>query len=250
VSGTTYKGLFHGTTVAVKLLIAVNPVEFINEVKLLMKLRHPCCIRLLGYTTTPQHMIVMDLYPCNLNTLLTTSTIELPTQKILALDVISGISYLHSNSIIHRDLKTSNILITENIRACIADFGLSKSISSLSNVTFNTVGTPTYIAPEICTSTSITYTAQSDYYSLGIILWEIFENNAKPFESEYPQIYDSMQFSVFQIAPFIHQNKIRPGFIELNKLKDVKQIITQLWHELPQKRPTNLTVVMDIIEKI
>jgi len=110
------------------------------------------------------------------------------------------------------------------------------------------------MAPEICSLllSNITYTIKSDYYSLGIILWEIFENNPLPYFKEYPQMYT--EFSSFAIAPFIHQNKIRPVFEELNKnqilFKDLKEQISQLWSEEPNQRPNELTTITQIIERL
>jgi len=231
-------------------LTIVDSKEFINEVRLLTKLKHPCCTRLIGCTIAPQHMIIMDLYPTNLNKLLIENTVELYVQKSLSLDVISGLSYLHSCSIIHRDLKTSNILITENIRACITDFGVSKSMTSLANSSLRLVGTPIYIAPEICAQLSA-YTIQSDYYALGIILWEIFENNSLPYFQEYPQIYTS-KYPVLEMT-HIHQRRLRPVFEEIKKnieLKELKQQIEKLWNEDPQQRPSELTTLKQIIERI
>jgi len=255
ISGITYKGSFlNGTKVAVKILSILDSKVFINEIKLLMKLRHPNCVRLIGYTTAPNHMIVMELYPTNLHKLLNENTIELKLKKSLSLDVISGLVYLHFSSIIHRDLKTQNILITKDYTACITDFGVSKSINTVSNNSLRVVGTPTYMAPEICSLllSDITYTIKSDYYSLGIILWEIFENNPLPYFKEYPQIYSA--FSSLAIAPFIHQNKIRPVFEELNNnqllFKDLKEQISQLWSEEPNQRPNELTTITQIIERL
>jgi len=199
-------------------------------------------------------MIIMDLYPRNLSIFLA-SPIDLEIKKNLSLDVMSGLMYLHSETIIHRDLKTSNILITDTSRACIADFGLSKSINSLTNIpTYNAVGTPTYMAPEICMTAinNRTYTKQSDYYALGIILWEIFENNPRPYINEYPQFYDIKNFSIFEIAPYIHNNNLRPILLELTKqnLSEVKDIIEKLWQTDPTKRPENLTSALETIGKL
>jgi len=175
------------------------------------------------------------------------------TKKSLALDVISGLSYLHFSNIIHRDLKTSNILITPDNKACITDFGVSKSINTFSNnYSLSIVGTPTYLAPEICglLRTDITYTFKSDYYSLGIIIWEIFENNALPYFKEYPQIYKEM--SQLTIASFIHHHKLRPVFEELNTpaFCELTQQILQLWAEDPDQRPNDLRTVAQIIDVI
>jgi len=175
-------------------------------------------------------------------------------KKNLAANVISGLQYLHELSIIHRDIKSKNILIKSDNTACIADFGVSKSINSITCSSANNlriVGTPYYMAPEICTSRDIIYTFKSDYYALGIILWEIFENNSSPYKAEYTSIYyfENPQ----EIAPYIHSNKLRPRFDRLANdptLAELKLQISHLWDSCPDKRPNELMTTLQIINRI
>ena len=91
--------------------------------------------------------------------------------------VLSGIESIHSQKLIHRDLKPANIYMLDNGNIKILDFGLSKLIdySSITN-TGDQLGTPLYMSPEqISDSKNIDY--RSDYYALGVILFELLTGN-------------------------------------------------------------------------
>lgn len=93
------------------------------------------------------------------------------------LDICLGVEYLHDNNIIHRDLKTSNILIDNNYRAYIGDFGVSKILNKYPH-TSTQIGTPFYMSPELFRK--INYGKKVDIWSLGCILYEMVDLN-QPF---------------------------------------------------------------------
>jgi formylglycine-generating enzyme required for sulfatase activity/tRNA A-37 threonylcarbamoyl transferase component Bud32 len=110
-----------------------------------------------------------------------------PSQaKTILEQVASGLAYAHERNIIHRDLKTSNILIDDNGVARIADFGFAKAVSADSismSVGGGMVGTPAYMAPELWHGKKAT--EQSDIYSLGCITYEML-NGKELFYGETP----------------------------------------------------------------
>lgn len=88
-------------------------------------------------------------------------------------DVAVGMAYLHSMGMMHRDLKTPNILLDENLRAIISDFGLARGGVNPSNsagVTMTAIGTPHYMSPELLRGEHCTL--KSDVWSFGVIVWE------------------------------------------------------------------------------
>jgi serine/threonine protein kinase len=94
-------------------------------------------------------------------------------------DVAEGMAYLHTQDTFHRDLKSHNVLITDNFRAVLTDFGLSKTAGSISGMTntrsvFNG-GTLAWTAPEIFNAKGgkSQFTAKSDVYSYGIVIYEV-----------------------------------------------------------------------------
>lgn len=81
-----------------------------------------------------------------------------------------GIGHLHNQQIIHRDLKTENILLDEDGYICITDFGMAKLLGP-DAVTHSFVGTPDYLAPELIKSEPYSYPV--DWWSLGILIFEL-----------------------------------------------------------------------------
>ena len=102
-----------------------------------------------------------------------------PTNKsIIAYAVASGMNYLHESGIMHRDLKSPNVLLDENLLPKICDFGLSRTHSLASSMT-KAVGTPQWMAPELINIQE--YDESVDVYSYGVVLWEMVTENI-PFE--------------------------------------------------------------------
>nr|POE80749.1 putative lrr receptor-like serine/threonine-protein kinase [Quercus suber] len=184
--GNVYHGYINDTQVAVKVLSlssAQGYQQFQAEVKLLMRVHHRNLTTLVGYCYEGTNMGLVYEYMANgdLDAHLSgknTNILSWETRLNIAMDAAQGLEYLHYGCkppIIHRDVKTTNILLNENLQAKLADFGLSKifptdgdtQVSTLSHV----AGTPGYLDPEY----SITYklTEKSDVYSFGIVLLKI-----------------------------------------------------------------------------
>eukprot|EP00258_Populus_trichocarpa_P030917 XP_024446936.1 LRR receptor-like serine/threonine-protein kinase IOS1 isoform X8 [Populus trichocarpa] len=182
--GKVYLGnLNDGRQVAVKLCQSSNQgyKEFLAEVQLLKIVHHRNLVFLVGYCNEKENMALVYEYLANGNLkdqLLENSTNMLNWRARLqiAVDAAQGLEYLHNGCrppIVHRDLKSSNILLTENLQAKIADFGLSKAFANEgdSHVTTVPAGTPGYIDPEFRASGNLN--KKSDVYSFGILLCEL-----------------------------------------------------------------------------
>ena len=103
-------------------------------------------------------------------------------------DVLAGLSAAEKRGIVHRDLKPENLLVTDDGRVKIADFGIAKAVDRVATVEFRTaqgmtVGTPTYMAPEQAMGTELT--PATDLYSLGVIAYELMVGKL-PFDSDSP----------------------------------------------------------------
>ena len=109
----------------------------------------------------------------------------LDEQAISALmySVLNGLDYLHSNKMIHRDIKADNILLDDNGNAKIADFGVSAKLLSTYGSKDSVIGTPFWMSPEILSGSK--YTSKTDIWSLGITSIEIAEGEP-PFSNYYP----------------------------------------------------------------
>ncbi|XP_057812622.1 probable LRR receptor-like serine/threonine-protein kinase At5g48740 [Cryptomeria japonica] len=195
--GSVYFGkLQNGKDVAVKLLSSLSKqgaTEFLNEIDLLSRLNHRNLVSLLGYCNDfKQQMLVYEHMPCGSlkdhlhGSLANSSTLDWKTRLRVALDAAEGLEYLHVSctpKIVHRDVKSSNILLDSRLRAKVADFGLSKMIGddNTSHVTTTIKGSVGYLDPEYFRTSKLT--EKSDVYSFGVVLLEIICGR-KPIDAE------------------------------------------------------------------
>mmetsp|Transcript_10342 Transcript_10342/g.22762 ORF Transcript_10342/g.22762 Transcript_10342/m.22762 type:complete len:1423 (+) Transcript_10342:125-4393(+) len=157
--------------------------EFISEMRILSRLRHPCITTVMGAVISHSHdpMLVMEYMEYgSLYELLRNESMHLSGDVIMQVtrDTVQGLRYLHSSKppILHGDLKGRNILIDSRFRAKLCDFGLSTK-----NKNFIT-GTPYWLAPEYLRGQS-GYTTACDVYSVAIIFYEIYSRKT-PYEGE------------------------------------------------------------------
>lgn len=190
--GRVYKGqiLISGqlTTVAVKRLneqFGQGLKEFLTEIELLKGQKHPNLISLIGYCEEGNEKIIVYEYVerGSLDKYLTrydnTTTLTWMDRLRICVDIARGLDHLHNHvgehqTIIHRDIKSANILLDHNWVAKVSDLGLSKlSLAGLdrSAVISYACGTPGYCEPEYISSGVVT--KESDVYSFGMVLLEI-----------------------------------------------------------------------------
>ncbi|KAL9228687.1 hypothetical protein vseg_004240 [Gypsophila vaccaria] len=186
--GTVFKGqLRNGTLVAVKrarkdLFDKRTLQEFKSEILALSKIEHLNLVKFYGYLEHPDEKIIVLEYVGNgsLFEMLHGNRgfgIELGERMDIAIDVAHAVTYLHCYNdppIIHRDIKASNVLLTENLRAKVADFGLARMVSDGPDVTHISTqikGTIGYLDPEYMKTYQLT--EKSDVYSFGVLLVEL-----------------------------------------------------------------------------
>ncbi|KAL0464194.1 UNVERIFIED_CONTAM: putative serine/threonine-protein kinase PBL7 [Sesamum latifolium] len=183
-SGAVYRGVLRdGTAAAIKMLRPhgrYGERAFRSEVDLLSRLRSPYISELLGYCADQHHRLLVFEYLPNgsLHTHLhrTQSPLNWPVRLKIALDSARALEYLHEHTtpaVIHRNLKSTNILLDHNFRPKLSGFGLAKIGSDKLNGLISTrvLGTTGYLAPEYASTGKLT--TKSDVYSYGVILLEL-----------------------------------------------------------------------------
>ncbi|KAK3041757.1 hypothetical protein RJ639_000273 [Escallonia herrerae] len=188
--GRVYKGtLRSGEVVAIKKMelppfkVAEGEREFRVEVDILSRLEHPNLVSLIGYCADGKHRFLVYEYmhkgnlEDHLNGIADVK-IDWPTRLKVALGAARGLAYLHSSSavgipIVHRDFKSTNVLLNTNYEAKISDFGLAKLMPEGQEtfVTARVLGTFGYFDPEYTSTGKLTL--QSDVYAFGVVLLEL-----------------------------------------------------------------------------
>ncbi|KAF7026718.1 hypothetical protein CFC21_038815 [Triticum aestivum] len=194
--GSVYKGcLPEGREVAIKKLkdgSGQGEREFQAEVEIISRVHHRHLVSLVGYCISgDQRLLVYDFVP---NDTLHyhlhgrgVPVLEWPARVKISAGSAKGIAYLHEDChprIIHRDIKSSNILLDNNFEAQVADFGLARlAMDFATHVTTRVMGTFGYMAPEYASSGKLT--EKSDVFSFGVVLLELITGR-KPVDASNP----------------------------------------------------------------
>ncbi|KAK9677039.1 hypothetical protein RND81_11G118000 [Saponaria officinalis] len=180
--GSVYYGVLHDQDVAIKKMTTTKTKEFMAEMKVLCKVHHTNLVELLGYATTNEDLFVIYEYAQkgSVKNLLHSKG-QTPLSWIMrvqiSLDAARGLEYIHEHTkshYVHRDIKSSNILLDEAFRGKISDFGLSKLIGTAGDREVSAtrvVGTYGYLAPEYLSNGLAT--TKSDVYAFGVVLFEM-----------------------------------------------------------------------------
>jgi serine/threonine protein kinase len=120
----------------------------------------------------------------SIRTLLKPGKIEERYTQLIIRETLIGLNYLHRQEIIHRDIKSANILLTNSNRVLLCDFGIAAPLQSTNHKRSTFIGTPYWMAPEVITDGKL-YDTKADIWSLGITLYEMLNGNP-PFSDLTP----------------------------------------------------------------
>ncbi|KAL1531858.1 non-specific serine/threonine protein kinase [Salvia divinorum] len=185
--GTVYYGkLRDGREVAIKRLYEHNyrrVEQFLNEIKILTSLRHPNLVSLYGCTSrrSRELLLVYEYIPNGTvadhlhGQRASSAPLTWPMRMTIARETATALAYLHKSDIIHRDVKTNNILLDGNFSVKVADFGLSRLFpTDVTHISTAPQGTPGYVDPEYHQCYQLT--DKSDVYSFGVVLIELISS--------------------------------------------------------------------------
>ncbi|KAE8884065.1 hypothetical protein PF010_g3547 [Phytophthora fragariae] len=236
--GTVHRAKWRGTAVAVKILVCQYLTadileEFEAEVQIMSILRHPnICLLMGACLEPPTRCLVIEYLPRGSlwNVLRQDVVIDMGKQYGFARDTALGMNYLHSFQppILHRDLKSPNLLIDSSYALKISDFGLARVRAHFQTMTGN-CGTTQWMAPEVLAAEK--YTEKADVFSYGVVIWETITRQC-PYEG----------LTQIQAALGVLNNNLRPTVPE-NCPPLFKKLMTLCWVSSPDQRPTFETVL-------
>lgn len=266
--GTVHRGVYDGQDVAVKLLdwgeegsrseveIVQLRAAFTQEVSVWYKLDHPNVTKFIGAVMGARDLnvqtengqlgmpsniccVVVEYLPGGA---LKSYLIKNRRRKLafnvviqLALDLARGLSYLHSKKIVHRDVKTENMLLDKSRTVKIADFGVARIEAQNPHDMTGETGTLGYMAPEVLNGNP--YNRRCDVYSFGICLWEIY-----CCDMPYPDL------SFSEITSAVVRQNLRPDIPRCCP-SSLANVMKKCWDANPDKRP-EMDVVVSMLESI
>nr|XP_033722468.1 mitogen-activated protein kinase kinase kinase 12 isoform X4 [Tursiops truncatus] len=228
--GAVFLGRFHGEEVAVKKVRDLKE----TDIKHLRKLKHPNIITFKGVCTqAPCYCILMEF--CAQGQLYEVLRAGRPVTPSLLVDwsmgIAGGMNYLHLHKIIHRDLKSPNMLITYDDVVKISDFGTSKELSDKSTK-MSFAGTVAWMAPEVIRNEPVS--EKVDIWSFGVVLWELLTGEIPYKDVDSSAIIwgvgsNSLHLPVPSSCP--------DGF---------KILLRQCWNSKPRNRPSFRQILLHL----
>ncbi|KAJ3708133.1 hypothetical protein LUZ61_011838 [Rhynchospora tenuis] len=242
-----YRGIYKQRAVAIKMVKIPEQDEnrretlereFNSEVAFLSRLYHPNIVQFIAASKKPPVYCIITEYMSQGTLRMYLHKKEpysLSTETILrlALDISRGMEYLHAQGVIHRDLKSHNLLLNDEMRVKVADFGTS-CLETQCRSSKGNMGTYRWMAPEMIKEKPCT--RKVDVYSFGIVLWEL-TTCLVPYQGMTP----------VQAAYAVAEKNLRPP-LSTTCSPILNNLIRRCWSANPAKRP-EFSYVVSVLEK-
>ncbi|KAG6502503.1 hypothetical protein ZIOFF_034784 [Zingiber officinale] len=261
--GVVFRGCLEtGKQVAVKLHFQSSPQgekQFVAEVQNLTRIHHMNLVELIGYCIDGEGLALVYEYMDHgsLHDHLRGKAgraLSWSERLKIAIGAAEGLEYLHHKChppIIHRDIKSSNILLGPDLEAKIADFGLSKAYrgDDETNVSTNVVGTPGYVDPEY--HNTLQLTAKSDVYSFGVLLFELLTGQLPLVPSSgKPHIMPRVTSILVNEPIDAIMDPRLGGQFDANSAWKVEELAEQCTQASGSQRPTMTKVILELKDSL
>ncbi|KAK7280439.1 hypothetical protein RJT34_25503 [Clitoria ternatea] len=246
--GTVYYGkLPDGREVAVKRLYEHNyrrVEQFMNEVEILTRLRHKNLVSLYGCTSRHSRELLLvyeyisnGTVACHLyGGLAKPGSLPWSTRMKIAIETATALAYLHASEIVHRDVKSSNILLDNNYCVKVADFGLSRLFPiDVTHVSTAPQGSPGYLDPEYYQCYQLT--DKSDVYSFGVVLIELISSKPPVDMNRSKDEINLSNLAVKKIQEGVISELVDPslGYVSDNEVKRMMVSVAELAFQCLQR---------------
>ncbi|XP_077425597.1 interleukin-1 receptor-associated kinase 4 [Vanacampus margaritifer] len=260
--GTVFKGFLRDKPVAVKKLNPIDDIspdelqiQFNQEIQTLTVLKHENLVDMVGYSSDGQYPCLVYVFMANGSLMDRLACFEGSPplswrQRCLIADgTARGLEYLHNNHHVHRDVKSANILLDENLVAKISDFGLTRASAKRTATTMITeriVGTCAYMAPEALRGE---ITPKSDVFSFGVVLLEILSGLSPADENREPHLLMDMRHDIddedeeLTLEAFVDK---RMSDWDMSHVHSVYSLAGRCLHERKNRRPLIAQVLSEL----
>ncbi|GAA0169323.1 transmembrane signal receptor [Lithospermum erythrorhizon] len=262
--GVVYKGkLRDGRDVGIKRLYEHNfkrVEQFMNEIEILTRLHHPNLVILYGCTNHNRELLLVYEYIPNGTVAdhlhgerARPGSLSWTTRLNIAIETASALAYLHAVDVIHRDIKTTNILLDDHFRVKVADFGISRLFpTNVTHVSTAPQGTPGYVDPEYHQYYQLT--DKSDVYSFGVVLVELISSKPAVDISRHMHEINLSNMAINKIQRNALHELVDPylGYESDNKVKTMINAVAEIAFRCLQGREMrpSMQEVQDNLQEI
>ncbi|KAK4755165.1 hypothetical protein SAY87_008922 [Trapa incisa] len=251
-----------GRAVAVKRLYENNMrrlEQFMNEVEILTRLRHDNLVRLFGCTSrrSRELLLVYEFIPNGTvadhlhGKRASSGFLRWETRLNIAMETADALACLHENDVIHRDVKTNNILLDDDFHVKVADFGLSRLFpNDVSHVSTAPQGTPGYVDPEYYLCYRLT--DKSDVYSFGVVLSELLSSKPAVDTSRHRHDVNLANMAVNKIQSRVLHELVDPvlGFETDYQVKRMTTLVAELAFQCLQQEKDTRPTMLEVLEAL